>query len=502
MTQLLKLPFKLKTQPMSQQWECLRLALGREYFAYFMEQGTGKTKVLLDEAAYFWTEGKIDALLVIAPKGCYLNWQKEEIPKHLSDDIVHKVVAWSALSGQSKKKKKALEIMKDVQLPYLKIMLFNTEALSHKPTFDYLSDFMRKNKTLVAIDESTSIKTPGSKRCMYARRLGKMAPFRRIMTGTPIADKPLDIYGQAAFLQGHNPLGFPTFQAFKCYFANILLVKIGMRSIPQITGYRFLDQLSKELSQFSYRVLKKDCLDLPPKVYQTRYIEPSKEQKRLYNDMAEKMLAEIEDGRIATSKLALTKLMRLHSICCGHLKLDDGTQVHIPNNRLESLMDILEETSGKVIIWCYYQEDVKLITERIRKDYGKESVIDYYGGTSDEDRAEAKRRFTEDPALLYWVGTAKTGGAGITLVEASTVVYYSQGYGLESRLQSEDRNHRIGQEQSCTYIDLLMPKTVDEKIVAAVKEKKSLADTIMGNLKSYFQTIDEDDQMPDEVLPE
>jgi SNF2 family DNA or RNA helicase len=172
--------------------------------------------------------------------------------------------------------------------------------------------------------------------------------------------------------------------------------------------------------------------------------------------------------------------MRLHQITCGHFTADDGSTQLIPNNRITELMNILEETEGKAIIWANYQKDMTQILDNINKEYGPGSVVDYYGLTPQEDRQDNIRKFQSDPKCRFLVGTPSTGGYGITLTAANTVIYYSNGYDLEKRLQSEDRAHRIGQKKTVTYVDLICEDTVDEKIVKALRDKINIASEVLG----------------------
>jgi SNF2 family DNA or RNA helicase len=186
------------------------------------------------------------------------------------------------------------------------------------------------------------------------------------------------------------------------------------------------------------------------------------------------------NGKVTTTMTVLTQLMRLHQITCGHFTADDGTTQLIDNNRTKELMNILEETEGKAIIWANYQRDVTQIINNIVKEYGPGSVVDYFGLTPQEERQDNIRKFQNDSKCRFIVGTPQTGGYGITLTQANTVIYFSNGYDLEKRLQSEDRAHRIGQKKNVTYIDLIAEDTVDEKIVEALRKKINIASEVLG----------------------
>ena len=243
--------------------------------------------------------------------------------------------------------------------------------------------------------------------------------------------------------------------------------------------FQNIGELSDKLKDFSYRVLKEDCLDLPDKIYVKRNITLTPEQAKVYRQMKTTALA-VLNGKQVTSVTVLTQLMRLHQITCGHFTADDGTTQLIKNNRITELMNVLEETEGKAIIWANYQHDISEIKNAIIKEYGPESVVDYYGLTPQDQRQDNIKRFQQDSECRFLLGTPQTGGYGITLTAANTVIYYSNGYDLEKRLQSEDRAHRIGQKKAVTYVDITCEDTVDEKITKALRKKINIASEVLG----------------------
>ena len=345
---------------------------------------------------------------------------------------------------------------------------------------------MLAGKALLGIDESTTIKNPTAKRTKSILRIGNLASYRRILTGSPVTKSPLDLYSQCEFLDEKH-LGHPSYYSFRARYAHMIKRNFGGRQVQIVGSYRRLDELALKLDSFSYRVLKEDCLDLPPKVFTTRTVELSDEQKEKYAMMKATAIAE-HKGEIMSSQSALTTLLRLHQITCGHMKLDNEEVVHIKNNRLTALMDCLEETDGKVIIWANYVADLKNIVSTLKKAYGEASTVEYHGSVDATLRQDNIAQFQDvkGPARFF-VGNAQTGGYGITLTAANTVIYYSNNYDLEKRLQSEDRAHRIGQTGSVTYVDLIAEGTIDERIVKALKKKVNIANEIMGeDLKDWI----------------
>ena len=338
----------------------------------------------------------------------------------------------------------------------------------------------------MAIDESTTIKNPGAIRTKNIIGLGKNVSYKRILTGSPVTKSPLDLYTQCWFLDPWL-LEQQSYYSFRTRYALMKKIMVSGRQIEIVVGYRNLGELSEKIKPFSHRVLKDDCLDLPPKTYMKRTIQLTEEQKKVYKQMKEIALATL-NGKLTTTHNVITQLMRLHQITCGHFKSDDGQTQKIASNRLDELMDVLSEMEGKAVIWAHYRYDIEVIVEAIKKEYGDNSVVTYYGDTSTEDRQKAIK-LIQDPnsSVRFIIGTPQTGGYGITLTGASTMIYYSNGYDLEKRQQSEARIDRIGQEKPMTYIDIIAEGTVDEKIVKALRTKVDIATQIMGeDLKEWI----------------
>jgi len=258
------------------------------------------------------------------------------------------------------------------------------------------------------------------------------------------------------------------------------------RSVKIVIGYQRLGELSEKLKPFSYRVLKDDCLDLPEKTFIKRIVQLSPDQAKLYQQMKEKALAVLNDKMVSTTTV-MTQLMRLQQITCGHFTADDGSTQEIPNNRIDELIDVLDEIEGKVVIWGHWQKDINQIIKAIVKEYDEKSVVDYYGLTPKNERQKNIDKFQTDPDCRFFVGTPATGGYGITLTAASNMIYYSNGYDLEKRTQSEARIDRIGQKYPMTYIDIICENTVDERIVKALRKKINIASQVMGEeLKDWI----------------
>ena len=470
--------YKFKTEPYEHQKDALKKCWNKESFAIFAEMGTGKTKIALDNACILYNKGKIDRVLVIAPKGTYITWVEQEIPIHIPDYIETKVLAWKP--STSEKYKAQLKNIRESEYK-LKIFVMNVEALSTKRGIKEALLFLNF-KSMMIVDESTTIKNPKAKRTKNILSLAKEAKYRRILTGSPVTQSPMDLWAQMDFLDPEI-LGQQSYYAFRTRYAVMITANAagGTHKYQKIVKFRNLAQLGKLVSPHAYRILKKDCLDLPAKMYSKRDVELTDEQKEAYGEMKQNAIAQLK-GQSTTALNVLTQLIRLHQITCGHMKLDTGSTMNLNSNRLDELMHILGETTGKVIIWANYIHDIERIEATIAlSDFGQESCCTYYGATPSDKRQECIRKFQDpDSKVRFFIGNTQTGGYGITLTEASTVIYYSNNYDLEKRIQSEDRAHRIGQKNPVLYIDLVAKGTVDEKIIQSLRNKVNIAKEISG----------------------
>ena len=475
--------YKFKTKPFAHQLKALKRSWNKPYFAYFMEMGTGKSKVLIDNISMLYDRGKINGALIIAPKGVYKNWYDQEIPTHMVKHIDKKMVLWQAMISQ--KQQKELDSLFETGED-LHILIMNVEALSTQKGVDFAKKFLFSHRTLMAVDESTTIKNPDAKRTKNICDLGLASRYNRILTGSPVTKSPLDLFKQCEFLQPEL-LGFSSYYAFRTRYAVMRTANFSGRSVQIVVGYRNLDELSEKLKAFSYRVLKDECLDLPKKTFMKREVMLTEEQTKAYLQMQKLAHAQM-NGKLMSTATVLTQLMRLQQITCGHFTADDGTIQEMPNNRIGELLDLLYEVEGKVVIWAQFQRDVHNIINALAKEYGEGTFVDYYGLTPQEDRQENIKKFQDpDSGVRFFVGTTQTGGYGITLTADSTMIYYSNGYDLEKRQQSEARIDRIGQEKPMTYIDIICENTVDTRIVKALRKKGDIATQIMGEeLKEWI----------------
>jgi SNF2 family DNA or RNA helicase len=471
--------YPYKTNPYEHQRNALNQSAEKTQWAYFMEMGTGKTKVTIDNMAYLFLQRKIMAALVIAPKSVYTNWESE-IETHMPDVIKYKTYKWNI-----DKPKDFHELLK---LKDLKIFLINVEALSTKRGFDACVDYLKENKlNFVVLDESTTIKNRSAKRTKNILALQRLSHMRRILTGSPITKSPLDLYTQCQFLSPEL-LGFSSYLAFRNRYAEMTDIPVGSgRFISVPKYYKRLEELEQKLKQFATRIRKDQCLDLKPKVRQKRYIELEGESKKIYEKLRTNALAIVEDSTISFSN-KLTEIIKLHQVCNGFTKNDDGEILTLHKSKINALDEILEETDGKVIVWANYLYNIHEIIKFLEDKYGKESVVSIYGDINVQKRKEAVDRIQTDFKTRFLVGNPTTGGFGLTLTAVNTVIYYSNNYNLEVRMQSEDRAHRMGQKGTVVYIDIVAKNTLDEAIMKSLTSKGQIAAKTLGeeNLRSWL----------------
>lgn len=480
--------YRFKVKPYKHQFDDWDKTKRNKYWAHLFDMGTGKSKLILDIVAYMYDQGWIDALLIFANKGSYTNWIDEHVPEHLADHINYEIALWRS-DAKVKEKEKIKEVFYSSKLT-LKIFVMNIEALSHKRTANIALKFAQRHKTFTVIDESTTIKNPKARRTKAAWKIGKASAARRILTGSLVDNKPLDAWAQFQFLD-NGILGHTSYYSFRSEYAELIEMstKQQRRPFKVVVGYKNLERLRNKITRYGTIIKSEDCLDLPPRIYEKFYVDLTEEQQRHYTDLNKRLITELEDQKRVTVKIALTKILRLQQLLGGYLKDDDGVVHLVPHHRLKALDAVLDEIRGKVIIWSPFRHDIEEIYKHLVKAYDKETALKYYGDTKQDDRDIAKKAFRRGTRtkVRFLVGNPSVGGYGLNLTGANTVIYYSNSYDYEKRSQSEKRAHRIGQTRTVTYIDLVAPKTVDEKVLKALYNKKSISDMITAtNWREFF----------------
>jgi hypothetical protein len=460
--------------------KALRAMRDATAFALFMEMRTGKTKCILDEFGEDELNGVISQLLVVAPAGVYRTWAIDA-DKHLSDDLKSclRVGRWK--SGPNAAEKRELEAFMAYDGP--RMLLVNIEALSlpRNKSRTICEAFLLQGPTTMVIDESTTIKNLDAERTDFCVKMAPWAKKRRILSGLPSPQSPLDLYSQFNFL-GAKLLGYRRYASFEQRYAVTQQKPFGPggRMVSVVVGYQNLDELHRKIQPFSFRVRLNECYDLPDKMYLRRDVDPTDEQKRAYAEMKAFCVAELDNMERVTATVVLTQMLRLHQILAGHTMSDDGNIVDIPENKTDEVLSILENTAGKAIIWVAYDADVKKVTARIEKIYGVGSVARFWGGNSDT-REDEEKQFKTDPKCRFMVATASAGGRGRTWDVADTIIYYSNTFSLEHRMQSEERTQAVGKTVGVAVFDLITMGSIEEKIVMALRDKMDLSNIITGD---------------------
>lgn len=501
-----------RTEPRAHQKKALELTRGKRLFAYLCEMGTGKSKMVLDEWGERVMAGTLHDLLIVAPAGSYLNWIVDkdggelpsEVRKHLSSDLFRAVRSYAWKSGAGVIARERLKRFLGLPSPGIapseaaliplsrpRVFVVNIEALSRtEEAYQACAAFLNvpNRRSMMIVDESTAIRNDRALRTKAVMRLAGFADLRRILTGMISPRSPLDLYSQFEFLDwrilGHESIF--TFKRRYCVLEEMRVYagldkkkKPKFRKFDVIVGYKNLPELQGKIAPYSYRVLKKDCLDLPPKIYLQREVELTDEQRHIYNELVLFSTAELREAVHVTTTMVITKLLRLHQLVCGHT-IDEIGELHdVKSNRIEALLEVIEEHSGKVIIWVNYRHEIEKIVAALEKEYGKGSVAQFHGGNK-SSRSKDEANFLSGLSTRFMVSTQSAGGRGNTWVVASLVIYFSNSYDLEMRMQSEDRSHRDGLKHSVTYVDLVAPKTIDEKILKVLRKKLNMTTMISG----------------------
>lgn len=469
--------FPFKTQPYEHQLRAFLLSKDSEYFGYFMEMGTGKSKTILDKAFYSYCAGNIDTMVVIAPNGVHAQWIKEQVPEHAWSDVPWEGAIFR--SSMNTKEKMLMDLTLAAKDKF-RIISINVEAFSHGTATKFLENLLMSSKVLVVIDESSRIKDSSSTRTKTLLKLKKYMTQRAILTGTPVTQGVEDLYSQLNFLS-EDIIGLSSFFAFRNRYCVMTEGKNPQngRTYHKVVGYKNMEELQQKLDGNSFRILKEECLDLPDKVFKNFYVEMTEEQKKHYLTMKKHLITQIDTGEIVEGALAITNLMRLQQILCGHLPSSDtvGGVIEIPNNRVQACIDNIQEANGKVLVWSRFINDVQQISKALEKlDIG---YVTYTGSTSQAAREEGLERFKQDPNCRVFIGNPATAGIGLNLTVANYVIWYSMSYSLEEYLQANDRVHRIGQKNNVTYIHLMCEGTIDEKVQKTLQKKQLVATTLL-----------------------
>ena len=481
-----------KSQPFRHQREEFEAHRAERSRALFWEQGTGKTKPVIDTAAWLWAEGEIDAVVVVAPSGVHRNWLTDEIPVHLPDSVaaVSKSLMWDSRKAGTKTSEREREAL--LRHNGLIWLFMSYDAAVTNIGKKYLWRVLRNRRCLYVMDEGHYLKTPSAKRTKALVASGRYARYRRLLTGTPIASGPFDIYSQVKFLDeefwARQRLG--SFSTFKFrygewYTASEFKADHGYDpGFDRLIEYKNIDQLKAMVESVGSRVLKEDVLDLPPKLYSRRYFTLSKEQAELYLKIRDQYEAELASGAFVDANLAIVRLLRLQQIISGYVGTDDEEEPTQLIDGRNPLLDEIESTCQGLyhqgIIWCRFTKTIDQLMDRL----GDAAVR--YDGSLSEDEAERSKLMFQAGDAQWFIGNAQKGATGLTLIQAKSVLYAENSFKYVDRVQSEDRAHRIGQEDPVNYIDFeaRLPggaQTVARHIINNLRGKQDIASKITGD---------------------
>ena len=470
-------PMPIKVKPFAHQVKGFNIGITLDNAGLLMEQGCGKSLTAVAIAGRRYLDGQVKRVLVVAPLSVLPVWQRE-----FKDyaDYPHDV---RVLNSSIEKRIAALAGFPD---DVLQVAVINYEAVWREEMFKALRKW---HPDMIIADESQKIKGPSTKQSKGMHRLGEVAKYKLILTGTPVTASPMDFFSQYKFL---DPDIFgKSYYAFRNRYA-----VMGGYKNKQVVGYQNKDELIRKAHSIAYRITKAEALDLPETVDQELYCSLEHKANQYYQEMVNFNVAQIEaenkQGRQIIATNVLTRLLRLQQITGGFLPRDDnsGKQIQVSSAKLNLLQDILEDVLGagkKVVIFARFIPEIHAIEDVARKIAGDNSYYAITGAVGMEDRGKAVEEFQNNPAVKICIAQIQTAGLGITLTAADTGIFYSMDFSYANYDQAKARLHRIGQQNKVTYIHLLAQGTVDEKVYNVLKQKKSVADDVVDNWRQYFR---------------
>lgn len=442
-------------------------------FGFLFEMGCGKTLTAIMTMGALYQAGKVKKVLVCAPTSVCSVW-----PSDLESFADFKYLV-KVLLGTKQQRIKALNELAGFPFRGLKIAVINYESTWRDDIKEAIEEWF---PDMVICDESQRIKTHDAAQAKELHRLGDMAKYKLILSGTPVQNNAVDIWSQYRFMDrsvfGNN------FYAFRNRYC-----MMGGFNNKQIVGYRNMDELIKKEYSVAYRVTKEEALDLPETVFKLLFLEFNPEEKKLYDQLKKDGFAELENGGQITATTVLTKLLRLQQLTGGFLVADEADKPElVSESKINALEDIVDDyvigEGKKLVIFARFRAELDIIEKLIKKKKIQYGMI--YGDILQNERGDIVKDFQENPETLIIICQIQCAGLGITLTAASTCVYYSVDFNYANYAQSLARIHRIGQKNKCTYIHLTVKGTVDEKVLKALAAKEDLAKTIVDRWREFF----------------
>jgi len=457
------------------QKNCLAKAYNSKAYAILLEMGLGKTAIIIANAGALYNAGKLHILIVLAPKGPHTQWCEEQIPEHIDKSIPYESYSWDG------KKPKLYQKVKRGDKQPLIIVTLNIDAVRTDAGYNFLEGTLNKHRgyTMMVVDEAHLIASYSAQRTRIIIKLGALATYRRILTGTPIARDVSNLYSQYLFLDPRI-LGHNTMASFKGEFCVI------NPETRQIVAQRNVERLFTLMDPYTFRLTKAEAIDLPEKIYARRRYEMSAETKRHYEAMKLTWMTKFEDGEIKDAQNGVVALLRLQQILCGHLQKEDGTIEEVGGGeRIATLMEIVAQTEGQTLIWCRFTQDILNIAEVLSKEFGEENIVTYYGGLSDAQKQTNKLAFGQGGlhAPRFFIGNIGISAGLDGLQCASKEIFYSTSFSAIHRWQAEDRAHRIGQKNQVTIFDIVARSSIDSRILGNLRNKKSISDLTLDEIR-------------------
>ena len=435
--------------------------------------GCGKTLTAIAVIGTGYQMGKIKKVLIVAPTSVCAVWEKEFAEYA---DFRYNV---QVLLGDKQKRLATLRSLEAYPFKALKVAVINYESVWRDGIVEAFEEW---KPDMIIADESQRIKDPQSHQSKGMHRLGDIARYKLILSGTPIQNNAADLFSQYRFLD-QSVFG-SSYYAFRGRYCIM-----GGFDRRQIIGYKNMDELIKKEHSIAYRVTKEDALDLPEQTFLNRYIRMESKQRALYDQIRRDGFAELENGGQVTAPMVLTKLTRLQQYTGGFIQTDDGSRPELVfDGKLKALEDILEDyvisVRKKLVIFCRFRPEIDLISRALTKKGIRFGSI--YGDIDIKDRGPIVADFQTNPETMVFLAQIDTAGLGITLTAADTCVYYSVNFNYAAYSQSLSRIHRIGQRNTCTYIHLIVENTIDDTVLRALAKKEDLAKTVVDSWRDLF----------------
>jgi SNF2 family DNA or RNA helicase len=465
-----KTDYRPKIKLRDYQNKAIDLSAERRSYALFLEMGLGKTAITITNIGMLTLANKLTGVLILSPKGVHKQWIEEQFPEHFDERIKYKAHVWTGTVPNLKRGSESLSILS-----------MNIDAIRTKNGYKVAADFLKEHNgtNMIVIDESHAIKSGTSQRTKAAWELGKIATYRRIMTGTPISKNISDLWSQFKFLDDRI-LGHKYFTSFRNHY----LIMGGYEG-RQIVGQKNVEELYRAIAPHSYRLTKAEALDLPEKIYIRRRYEMNEVCATHYKSLKKNFLTMLESGEIIDVNNAVSCLLRLQQVLSGYLPSAEGETFEVfSDDRIQQMLEILNQTEGQAVIWARFTQDILRIVEVLNKEHGPKSAVAYYGGNVTE-RGESVKAFLSKEARFF-VSNPAAGGTGLNLQGSGcqTVIFYNNDFNFITRAQAEDRTHRLGMKGAVTYFDLLADKSVDKHVLNNLRSKKSISSLTLDEIRS------------------